>query len=219
VFVINPLPTRAVLYLVCATQEGSPGGFLSLQWFTGTFGDVGGGCESVMVHVYLDGEEAPSLSYCPYELAGVPSIEAFAATPAEATWSSALYGRYSKTSWNSNLPVPFLTSIAITLEFKPTVEGPVATAVYYQAHGMDGVAPAFGNFGALPSGARLEIQKQNPLALKGLGYLSVVDVPSGSSGLVAGLSLAFEAPNLNTLEGCFHFFPTANTTYAASQLR
>jgi Protein of unknown function (DUF2961) len=83
--------------------------------------------------------------------------------------------------------------------------------IYYQAHGLDGAIPRFGAID-LPSSARLSIQR-NDLVLPKLAYLNVSSYPSGTSGLVAALSIAFIAPNLNTLEGCFHFYPTANTPY------
>lgn len=33
------------------------------------------------------------------------------------------------------------------------------------------------------------------------------------SGVIVGIAIAFTAPNLNTLEGCFHFYETSGTTY------
>ena len=62
------------------------------------------------------------------------------------------------------------------------------------------------------SHARPTVQR-NALVLPPLAYLNVSQFQSGREGLVAALALAFVAPNLNTLEGCFHTYPTADTLY------
>lgn len=166
----------------------------------------------MQISVYIDGEDTPSLQYYPYQLTGVPSIEAYDTMPAmNNSWSSALFGRYSQTSWNSNLPIPFSTSVSITLEFLPTDKAANSTVVYYQAHGTTNGNAYLGNV-QLPSTARLMLQS-NVVSLTALEYLPVVNVDAGKSGVVAALAMAFVAPNLNTLEGCFHFYPTSDTEY------
>lgn len=166
----------------------------------------------MQISVYIDGETDPSLQYYPYQLTGVPSVDAHNTMPASnSSWSSALFGRYSTTSWNSNLNIPFGTSVAITLQFLPTDETANSTVVYYQAHGSTAASAYLGNT-QLPSTARLMLQS-NVLSVAALDYLPVVSVDAGKSGVVAALAMAFVAPNLNTLEGCFHFYPTNDTVY------
>lgn len=202
------LKAGGAAFKVCDYQVQNGNAAITLQWYTGTFGPSGEGCESVLISFYLDGESTPSLQYYPYQMAGFPSFESFNATPSRNTWSAALFGRYSASSWNSNIAIPFLKSLSITLQYMPAVGG---ATVYYQAHGVDGGAmPSFAG-ATLPPTARLLIQV-NRLSLPALAYLPVVNVPSGS-GLILGLAIAFVAPNLNTLEGCFHFYPTLTTPY------
>jgi hypothetical protein len=97
------------------------------------------------------------------------------------------------------------------LQFLPTDETANATTVYYQAHGTTKGSAYLGNY-QLPSNARLVMQKKQ-VSVAALDYLSVVNVDGGMSGVVAGIAMAFVAPNLNTLEGCFHFYPTNTTAY------
>jgi len=164
------------------------------------------GGESVQISIWLDG--ILSLQYFPYQLAGMPSFESFNSTPGTNTWSSALFGRYSATSWNSNIAIPFDGTLEITLQFMPPSGG---ATVYYQAHGIDGAPQSFGGI-PLPAHARLQLQTKR-ISLAALEYLPVVSVPSGYTGVIAGIAIAFTAPNLNTLEGCFHLYTTASTPY------
>ena len=181
--------------------------YISFQWFTGTFGKLGEGSDTVLIRLYIDGETTPSLSYFPYELAGTPSVAAYNTSVPARTWSAELWGRNSATSWINSFPVPFSASVRITLQFTGASG---AATTYYQAHGLDGVAPSFGRV-PLPAGARLVLQR-NDLVLDRLAYLNVSSFASGG-GLVAAISIAFVAPNLNTLEGCFHFYPAASAPF------
>jgi hypothetical protein len=189
------LRAGAAPFSVCNYTSVTGQAAVTLQWYTaGPISRKGDGGESVQISVWLDGKL--SLQYFPYELAGMPSFASFNATPAQNTWSAALFGRYSATSWNNNIAIPFSGSLEITLQFMPPAGG---ATVYYQAHGLDGVPATFGGI-ALPPAARLQMQR-NDLALPALAYLPVVDVPAGNTAVIAGLAIAFTAPNLNTLEG------------------
>ena len=184
-------------------------GYVSLQWMTGTFGRLGDGLDNVLISLYLDGEAAPSLAYFPYELSGIPSAQAWNATPRGSAWSGALFARYSATSFTNTMPIPFASGLKITLQYLGTTQ----CTVYYQAHGVLSAAtrPLFGGL-PLPAGARMVMQR-NSLTLPRLAYLAVANFSAGTSGLVAAIAIAFTAPNLNTLEGCFHFYPTSATPY------
>ena len=82
--------------------------------------------------------------------------------------------------------------------------------VWYQAHGLTAAAARLGVV-PLPPSARLVVQT-NDLTVPTLGYLNVSHVSRGV-GVVAALAMVISAPNLNTLEGCFHFYPTADAAY------
>ena len=149
----------------------------------------------------MDGESQASLSYYPYELAGMPSPTAYnhSLKYVPTLWSAELWGRNSASSWVNSLPIPFVSQLRITLQF--TAPSGHAT-IYYQGHGLMGAALSFGKID-LPPVARLVIQR-NRLVLPRLQYLNVSDFKSGT-GVVAAIAIAFTAPNQNTLEGCFHW--------------
>jgi hypothetical protein len=193
---------------VCDLQ-GTGSGWVSLQWVTGTFGKLGDGLDNVLISLYLDGEALPSLSYFPYEMTGIPSVQAWNSTPRGSTWSSALFARYSATSFTNTMPIPFASGLKVTLQYL----GATQVTIYYQAHGLLSAAtrPQFGGL-PLPAGARMVMQR-SVLTLPRLAYLAVSNFSAGTSGLVAAIAIAFTAPNLNTLEGCFHFYTTAATPY------
>jgi hypothetical protein len=79
-----------------------------------------------------------------------------------------------------------------------------------QAHGIDGVSPQLGVV-PLPPNARLHVDTGS-IVMQPLDYLALVNVSSGS-GLIAGVSISFVAPNENTLEGCTHLYVTSTTPY------
>ena len=149
----------------------------------------------------MDGESQASVSYYPYELAGMPSPTAYnhSLKYLPTLWSAELWGRNSASSWVNSLPIPFVSQLRITLQF--TAPSGHAT-IYYQGHGLMGAALSFGKID-LPPVARLVIQR-NRLVLPRLQYLNVSDFKSGT-GVVAAIAIAFTAPNQNTLEGCFHW--------------
>ena len=189
-------------------------GYISLQWITGTFGALGEGMEATLISIYLDGETTPSVTYYPYELTGIPSLTAWNFTKAgeQPPWGSPIFARNSASSFTNTLPIPFLSSCRITLSY----EGKSSATLYYQAHGQYLDSSAGNNFipfgnTRLPVNARLVIQR-NDLLLPRLAYLPIVNFTSGK-GLVAAMAISFTAPNLNTLEGCFHFYESAATPY------
>jgi hypothetical protein len=150
----------------------------------------------------VDGETEASVSYFPYELAGMPSPAAYnySLKYLPTLWSAELWGRNSASSWVNSFPIPFKASLRITLQFM----APSGHAtIYYQGHGVLGVAPSFGKI-QMPPSARLVIQR-NSLLLPRLHYLNISQFQTGY-GIVAAIAIAFTAPNQNTLEGCFHWF-------------
>ena len=188
----------------------SGGGFVSKQWVTGTFGSLGDGMEATLISMYIDGEATPSIVYWPFELSAIPSLTAWGvvhSAPQQQPWGSPLFSRNSATSFVNNIPVPFSSSVRITLTFT----GNASAVLYYQAHGMSAPTFRFGDVD-LPTASRLVIQR-NALTLPRLAYLPIVNFTSNSKGLIAAMAIAFTAPNLNTLEGCFNLYDTATTAF------
>jgi hypothetical protein len=195
---------------VCNKASLPDPGFLSLQWITGTFGALGDGMEATLVSIFVDGEATPSVTYYPYELTAIPSLAAWATTHAaeQPPWGSPLFARNSATSFTNTVPVPFASAVRITL----TYTGNASSTLYYQAHGQTGTGLVPFGVSTLPLSARLVIQR-NALTLPRLAYLPIVNVSAGRSGLIAAMAIAFTAPNLNTLEGCFNMYATASTPF------
>jgi len=164
-----------------------------------------------LISLFIDGETDASVTFFPYELTGIPSLTAWNTTHAaeQPPWQSPIWARNSGTSFVSTLPIPFTQSLRITL----TYMGTASAVLYYQAHG---VFPNGGYFPFnsvnLPLAARFVIQR-NDLILPRLAYLPIVNFSAGSTVLIAAMAIAFTAPNLNTLEGCFHTYTTAATPY------
>lgn len=195
---------------VCNRALGGSG-YISTQWMTGTFGALGDGMEATLVSIFLDGEAAPSITYWPYELSAIPSLAAWATVhgaPQQPPWGSPLFSRNSASSFTNTIPIPFSKSVRITLTYK----GNASSTLYYQAHGS--LSPDVFPFGGskLDINARLVIQR-NQLTLPRLAYLPIVNISAGSQGLIAAMAIAFVAPNLNTLEGCFNSYATSATPF------
>jgi hypothetical protein len=143
----------------------------------------------------------------------IPSLMAWGtihSAPQQQPWGSPLFSRNSATSFVNNIPIPFLYSVRITL----TYTGNASAVLYYQAHGiMTQGVPTF-HFGDLDLSinSRLVIQR-NDLTLPRLAYLPIVNFTSGA-GVIAAMAIAFTAPNLNTLEGCFNVRLPAAPSYS-----
>ena len=71
------------------------------------------------------------MSYYPYELAAMPSPDAYnhSLKYMPALWSAELWGRNSASSWVNSMPIPFSYHLRITLQF--TAPSGHAT-IYYQ---------------------------------------------------------------------------------------
>jgi hypothetical protein len=96
---------------------------------------------------------------------------------------------------------------AVALVRRFTCLVPVALRLGHQTHGLDGILPTFGPV-ALPASARLHIDTGS-LVMQPLDYLALVNRSAGEAGVIAGVSIAFTAPNENTLEGCTHLCESA----------
>ena len=209
------LTAASPTYEVCSLPPSS--GYISTQWITGSgLPDLGNGMEDTQVQIFVDGEASPSITYFPYELTALPSLQAFNTSMGrvQAPWGSPLFSRNSASSFTNTIPVPFASGLRIALHYT----GSRSATLYYQAHGTlmgpanptDGSTFPFGG-SRVPLTARLVIQR-NALTLPRLAYLAIVNFTAGE-GLIAAMAIAFKAPNLNTLEGCFNLYKTATTPF------
>lgn len=200
---------------VCSLPPAA--GYVSTQWITGSgLPDLGNGMEDTQVQIFVNGEATPSITYYPYELTALPSLAAFnqSMRSVQPPWGSPLFSRNSASSFTNTIPVPFSNGLRIVLQYT----GQRSATLYYQAHGTvvtaanptDGSTFPFGGT-RVPLTARLVIQR-NALTLPRLAYLGIVNFTSGE-GIIAAMAIAFKAPNLNTLEGCFNLYKTAATPF------
>jgi hypothetical protein len=152
--------------------------------------------------MYIDGEATPSIQFQPSLACGVGFDDN------QAAWGNDFFGKQADSGgWYSNIRVPFSRSINITYQSAP---GAANDVIYMWVRGQENLPVVVGEY-ALPPSARLILQKTSG-AVPALGYVNVVDVPTGS-GLILGTVLSFSAGNLNTLEGCHHLYTPYTAPY------
>lgn len=64
----------------------------------------------------------------------------------------------------------------------------------------------------VPTSARLNVQVTN-MTLQPLEFAPVAAAPRGTNGVLALHTLSFTAPNLNSLEGCYHAYTPGNASF------
>jgi hypothetical protein len=88
--------------------------------------------------------------------------------------------------------------------------------VYMIVHGSENIPIVVGGVSIPLPGARLVLQTTE-ITMEPLDYVDMFSLAQGS-GIFFLTTLAFAAGNLNTLEGCVHFFSPYSQTYAHSQI-
>jgi hypothetical protein len=172
-------------------------GVLTHWWITG-----GGSIDDAIISFYIDGETVPSITFSPPMACGVGSNDE------TAPWSNEWMGKGAASGgWHNDFRIPFQSSINVTYRAGP---GKGNDVIYMIVRGAENLPISIGGV-AIPTTARMQLQV-NSLVLAPLEYLNIVDVPYGS-GLIFSTTLAFVAPNLNTLEGCFRLESPYSTPY------
>jgi hypothetical protein len=122
----------------------------------------------------------------------------FAGCPLQAPWSNHLFGHNAKSGgWFSNVRLPFQQSVKVTYQAAP---GQPDDVIYMIVRGAENLPITIGGI-TLPTTAKMNLQIVNA-TFPPLGYVNVVDVPSGNGAWLMH-TLSFTAANLNTLEGCY----------------
>ena len=113
-----------------------------------------------------------------------------------------------RSAWNINYRIPFAKSLRITYQLPAGMQ---TDSIYMIVRGITDTPLTIGGVEIPLPAAKMQLQKKNE-TLQPMDFLSIVDTPSTMDGLVFMTTLAFQSPNLNTLEGCFHFYvgPRAN---------
>ncbi len=149
---------------------------------------------NVMVRYYIDGEVNASIAFNPQLACGVGFNDQ------KAPWGLKWFGKGASTGgWFWNFKVPFQRSALVT------VSSPNVDVLYVIVRGTPNVRNVrIGNFDVpvADKKARLVQQTFNQ-QVPALAFVPVFETETGP-GLFFMHTLAFEAPNLNTLEGCYH---------------
>jgi hypothetical protein len=147
--------------------------------------------ESVEVAYYVDGESTPSLRFKPSLATGVGFDDQ------AAPWSQGRYaGKGAKSgSWFWNFEVPFSFSIKITLK----ANNP--DALYTIVRGRQNAKISIPLNGIKYSKL---IQTHTDATVQPLDFVNATHFERGTRGVIFMHTLSFSAPNLNSLEGCFH---------------
>jgi Protein of unknown function (DUF2961) len=173
-------------------SAGSSHAVMTHFWITG-----GPSIDTSVISYYLDGESTPSIQFQPALACGT-----WWDYTSGVPWSTDYISKEATGGgWSMRIRVPFQQSINITyrsflLSTKDTI--------YMIVRGTENLPITIGGI-QLPTTARLQLQKNN-VTLKPLEFLTVGSSNRGTRGAFFMFTLAFYAPNLNTLEGCPHFY-------------
>ena len=174
-------------------------------WITGSTPQS----DTATIRYYVDGERMASIEFQPQHACGV------AFDDPENVWGNKWAGKGSNAGgFFHAFRVPFYKSLTVTYALAPGAE---KGSIFIQVRGvenlpiaMDGADVPTGSNGA--PRARMVLQRNN-LTMAPLEYLSVVDMPAGTQGLVFQTMISFSAANVHTLEGCVRWYGTASTAF------
>ena len=190
--------------------------FVSFFWITGDALPSGAsGVDVAIWRFYVDGEATASVTLATAQAALVGNADA------SAPWSNELSGKLSKFGgWHVNLPIPFATSMRVTLQL-PSWWSQPTLRIFAMCRGVDGRSASVGSFGALPPGARLMASVVNS-TLAPLDFHTLIDIPTGAGLMLASMiDLRLYGPgagSLNSLEGCWHAHTPPSTPFPGSFL-
>jgi hypothetical protein len=162
----------------------------------------------IMIKYYIDGETEASIQFTPSLAAGVGFDDH--ADP----WGNEYFGKGAFTgAWFWNFKVPFYKSV------KVTISSPVATGIYIILRGGVNIPI---NVGSLKlntdsTGLRL-VQYRTDAVFKAQEFITLANVSRSKSGVFFMHTLSFAAPNLNTLEACYHWYSPYDTPFPGTLL-
>ena len=161
--------------------------------------------------LYVDGSAAP-LVFEIAKAAGVGILPSGDVAP----WHSDWFGSLGRDSWFLTIRVPFERSLVVT--FQQAAGAPDAT-FFAQARIVEGLILDGIIAGAvLPPSARLQVQVREGDVYAPLDYMTLADVPAGTSGALLGTSLWWASESANTIEGCVRAYTPRAAPYNASML-
>ena len=157
-------------------------------------------CDAATIRFYVDGE-AP-IEFNPPMASGVAWGDQ---TVFMHKWAG---NGAERSAWNINYRIPFAKSLRITYQLPAGVH---TDTVFMIVRGITDTPLTIGGVEIPLPAAKMQLQKKNE-TLQPMDFLSIVDTPSTMDGLVFMTTLAFQAANEHSLEGCFHFYvgPRAN---------
>jgi len=147
---------------------------------------------------YVDGETTASIQFASYMAAGVGFADA------QAPWGNRWIGKQAaQGGWYNNFRIPFHKSVRVTAQLPASMN--VTKATFWTiVRGTENLPTIIGDV-TLPSSARL-VQSRISQTLAPLDTIDVINVESGSSGVLFFHTLSAQSANLNFLEGCYHAY-------------
>jgi len=193
------------------TAVGAAGGALTYFWITG-----GPPVAQAVIRMFVDGEALPSLAFEPAKAAGMGFLNASHAGDRDLPpWGSRWMGSLGRNAYHLTFRVPFMRSLRIT--FQAGAAG--GCAVWLQARGSEGLALDHMIPGVtLPPTARLVLQARELVAYRALDYMTIADVPRGTSGAVFLSTVWWTSLSPNTIEGCWRAFTPRDAAFPGLQL-
>ena len=194
-------------------------GVLHHFWITGNHGP--GEIDEAWISYFVDGEAEPSIEFQPSRMCGQFFPELMNETDLYS--AGPMCGRNSNVGgWFNTFPVPFGRSVVVTA--RPSADWVAKNGClhsYINVRGTENlpiVLPLSGV--ALPSTARLQLQRHEWTEREPLEYVNVTSNPEGQKGLVFMIGFAVEArPEGGTsvgggyVEGCWQFYRQRNEPF------
>lgn len=183
-------------------SPGASWGTLTHWWITG-----GRTIDNVVIRIYVDGESEASIKFNPPMAAGTGFNDD------QGAWSNSVFGKGSADGgWHSEFRVPFASSINVTIQ---AGAGQGDDVYYMIVRGGENIPITVAGVPVPLPGSRLALQVNTLTNMAPLQFLSVANVAPGASGggLLLSHTLSFAAPNLNTLEGCYHLMTAQQPTF------
>lgn len=132
-------------------------------------------------------------------------------------WHSAFFGSLGRNSWFSTIRVPFERSLVVT--YQQATGEPNNVMFFAQARAVEGLTLDGIIAGVvLPPSARLQVQVRENVAYAPLEYMTLADVPAGTSGALFGTTLWWVSNSSNTIEGCVRAFTPHTASFNESML-
>jgi len=207
-----PICDTGSVVLNHTVSDGATHGVMHHFWTTGAEHII----DMIQMEYYIDGETTPSIAFQPALMCGM----AFPARidPTDIYSAGGMCGKNAAVGgWFNTFPIPFSKSILV-LARNPN-KG--CTNGYINVRGTEGMPVVVPGSGiALPSTARLHLQKNDWAIHQPNTFVNVSSFPAGTKGLHFQTTWAVELQPVGGsgaggayIEGCWHFYRQHDEAY------